>query len=133
MGGVGDVIFTTGAGTIVTVDVAERLGSSNETAATVTVGVVGTCDGARYLPLESIRPSMSLPPVILFTCQVTTLFVPPEIENKNWACVSTFTDAVAGEIVRVIFVTGSVHVEVEDEPLPVVVVHVMAVLGAAAL
>jgi hypothetical protein len=62
-----------------------------------------------------------------------TLFVPPEIENKNWAGVSTFTDTVAGEIVRVIFFTGSVQVEVEDEPLPVVVVHVMAVLGAAAL
>ena len=133
-GGVGDVIVTTGGGTIVTAEVAERLGSSNETAPTVTVAGDGTCAGAMYLPFESINPTMGLPPVILFTCQVTTLFVPPEIENANWAGVSTFTDAVAGEIVSVIFVTGSVHVEVEDEPeLPVVVLHVMAVLGAAAL
>jgi len=60
--------------------------------------------------------------------------VPPETEARNWADVTTFTDAVAGEIVMLIFVTGSVQVEVEDEvEVPLVVVHVMAVLGAAAL
>jgi hypothetical protein len=46
--------------------------------------------------------------------------------------VATFTEAVAGEIVTLIFVAGSVQVEVEvvEELVEVEVVHVTAVLGA---
>lgn len=33
--------------------------------------------GAWYRPFESIRPIVSLPPVMLFTFQIVTLFVPP--------------------------------------------------------
>jgi microcystin-dependent protein len=44
--GAGEEIFTVGAGKIVTVEVAERFWSSNDTAATVTVLGIGTEDGA---------------------------------------------------------------------------------------
>jgi len=48
--------------------------------------------------------------------------------------VTTFTEAVAGEIVTLIFVTGSVQVDVEVvlELVELVVVHVTAVLAGAA-
>jgi len=47
--------------------------------------------------------------------------------------VTTFTDTVAGEIVTLIFVTGSVQVEVEvvADVLEVLVVQVTAVLAGA--
>jgi hypothetical protein len=46
--------------------------------------------------------------------------------------VTTFTEAVTGEIVIVIPVVGSVHVDEElaEDVVEVVVVQVMAVLGA---
>ena len=49
--------------------------------------------------------------------------------------VATLTVAVAGAIVTLIFVTGSVQVDIEDvvEEVEVVVVQVIAVLGAADL
>jgi hypothetical protein len=70
-----------------------------------------------------------------FTCQVTKGFVPPETFAKNVAVCSTFTEAVAGKIVTVIPVTGFVHelVEAVVDVATAVVVHVMAVLGAAYL
>jgi hypothetical protein len=78
---------------------------------------------------------VSLPPVVLFTFQMGTEFVPPVMETKNCWPVATFTETVAGEIVTLIFVTGSVHVDVEvvAEEVEVDVVHVTAVLGAAYL
>ena len=89
--------------------------------------------GAWYSPFESIRPTVSLPPVVPFTCQIVTEFVPPWMESKNCWVVTTFTDTVAGAIVTLIFVTGSVHVDVEVvvEAVEVVVVHVTAVLAPA--
>lgn len=76
---------------------------------------------------------MLLPPVTLFTFQMVTEFVPPVMEAMNCCVVTTFTEIVAGEIVTLIFVTGSVHVEVEvvAEVVVVLVVHVTAVLAAA--
>ena len=103
---------------------------------TLTAGVVeGTIVGAWYSPLESIRPTVSLPPVMPFTCQMVTEFVPPEIESKNCCVVTTFTDTVAGAIVTLIFVAGSVQVDIDVvvEVVEVVVVQVTAVLGAVYL
>jgi hypothetical protein len=70
---------------------------------------------------------------MLFTFQMVTEFVPPVMESKNCWVVTTFTETVAGEIVTLIFVTGSVHVDVEvvAEVVEVVVVQVTAVLVAA--
>src|SRR6266851_8834921 len=62
----GELIVTTGAAVMVTVDVAKTFGSSYETAVTLTVwsGLrVGTTGGAWYSPFESIRPTVSSPPV----------------------------------------------------------------------
>jgi hypothetical protein len=61
-------------------------------------------------------------------------FVPPETATRNCVLVATFTEVVAGEIVTVIPVTGSVHEEEEVvvEVVEVVVVHTTAVLTGAA-
>ena len=73
-----------------------------------------------------------MPPVILFTFQMVTEFVPPVTESRNCCVVTTFTETVEGEIVTLIFVTGSVHVDVEVavEVVVVLVVQVTAVLVA---
>jgi hypothetical protein len=62
-------------------------------------------------------------------------FVPPETLAKNRVVVSTFRETVAGVIVTVIEVMGSVQelAEVVVDVVAAVVVHVMAVLGAAYL
>jgi hypothetical protein len=56
------------------------------------------------------------------------------MDTENCSSVATFTEAVAGEIVTLIFVTGSVHVDVEvvDDEVEDVVVQVTAVLAGAA-
>ena len=79
-----------------------------------------------------MTPSVLLPPVILFTFQMVTEFVPPVMESRNCWEVTTFTETVEGEIVTLIFVTGSVQVDVDVEVELVValVVHVTAVLVA---
>ena len=103
---------------------------------TLTVLGIGTTGGAWYSPLESIRPTESFPPAMLFTCQMVTEFVPPWTASKNCWVVTTFTDTVAGAIVTLIPVTGSVHVDVEvvvEVAEVVVVVQVTAVLVAACL
>jgi len=55
------------------------------------------------------------------------------MESSNCWVVTTFTETVAGAIVTLMFVTGSVHVDVEVvvEAVEAVVVHVTAVLVAA--
>jgi hypothetical protein len=77
---------------------------------------------------------VSSPPVVPFTFQMTTLFVPPWMKSWNCWVVTTFTATEAGEIVMLMFVTGSVQVEVELllEPVDVFVEHVIAVLAGAA-
>ena len=69
---------------------------------------------------------------MVFTCQMVTEFVPPWMESWNCWVVTTFTETVAGEIVTLMFVTGSVQVDVVVvvEEVEVVVVHVTAVLVA---
>jgi hypothetical protein len=85
--------------------------------------------------LESIFPIVSSPPVLLFTCQVTTVLVPPETDTWNCVDVTIFTETVAGEIVTPIPVTGSTHEaeEVEVVVVAVVVEHTTAVLAAGVL
>jgi hypothetical protein len=77
---------------------------------------------------------VSLPPVVPFTCQFVTEFVPPWTESWNCNVVATLTDAVAGEMVTLMLVVGSVHVEVEveEELVDVEVVQVTAVLAVLA-
>jgi len=61
-------------------------------------------------------------------------FVPPRYVAKNRVVVSTFREMVAGSIVTVIEVMGSVHEFVEVVvDVVAVVVQVMAVVGAAYL
>ena len=123
---------TEGAGVIVTADIAETVGSSYEMAVTFTVVGEGGTAGAVYNPLASISPTVPLPLAIPFTCQVTTLLVPPEIVPVNWYVDATFTEVVAGETVTEIPVVGSVHVDVDVavEVVEVVVAQVTAVLAA---
>src|ERR1700730_10979588 len=70
---------------------------------------------------------------MLFTFHMVTEFVPPVMESKNCWVVTTFTETVAGAIVTLMFVTGSVHVDGEAVAgdVEVEVVQVAAVLGAA--
>ena len=78
-------------------------------------------------------PTVALPPTTLFTFQMAMEFVPPWMKAWNCCLPTTFTETVAGEIVTLIFVTGSVHVEVEVavEEVEVLVVQVTAVLAGA--
>jgi hypothetical protein len=69
-GAEGEVIVTTGAGVIVTVEVANTFGSSDEATDTLTMLGEGIVVGAWYCPWESIIPTVSLPPAIPFTCQI---------------------------------------------------------------
>ena len=66
---------------------------------------------------------------------MVTEFVPPWMKSWNCWVVTTFTETVAGEIVTLMPVTGSVQVDIEVvvEVVEVVVVHVTAVLVAAFL
>ncbi len=79
---VGETV-TCGGARIVTAEVTDNFGSSYETAATVTVAGEGSATGATYLPVESILPTVSFPPAMLFTCQVIMLLVPPETAAWN--------------------------------------------------
>jgi hypothetical protein len=131
---VGDTV-TTGGGVIVTNAVAVTFMSSKEVAVMVTVDGDGAILGAWYVPLESIVPTVSLPPAMLFTFRILIEFVPPETNAENTVLVTTFTEMAAGDMVTEIPVTGSVQVE-EDEELEVVavvVVQVTAVLAGAVL
>ena len=59
---------------IVTVAEADRVESATDTAVTVTVAGDGTVAGAVYSPAVEIAPTVALPPVTVFTCQVTCVF-----------------------------------------------------------
>jgi len=75
-------------------------------------------------------PVEGLPPIVPLTSQLIFEFVPPETTAMKFAEVVTFTESVAGEIVTLIPVAGSVQVEVEVvvEEDDEVVEQVMAVL-----
>jgi hypothetical protein len=72
---------------------------------------------------------------MLFTFQVIIVLVPPAVEAKKRVVVTTFTEIVAGEMVTLMPVTGSVQAT-EDEAVEVVaavVVQVTAALVAVVL
>jgi len=69
---------------------------------------------------------------MLLTFQIVTELVPPWMASWNTWEVTTFTETVAGEMVTLMLVTGSVQVEVElvEDVVEAVVVQVIAVLAA---
>ena len=66
-------------------------------ACTVTIPGEGTADGAVYKPLiESMKPTVLLPPTCPFTSQVTDWFAFPETVALNWRWAFTATLALGG-------------------------------------
>jgi hypothetical protein len=88
-------VGTVGAeGVIVTVAGAVLVGSAFEAAMTVTVAVEGMLAGAEYTPLVDIVPTVALPPVAPFTCQVTPVLLAfvTVAENGLLAPIATLAD-----------------------------------------
>ena len=86
--------------TVVTVTVADAdfVVSACETAVTVTVPE-GAVAGAVYKPEVEIVPTVVFPPVVLFTCQVTAVFVEPVTVAVNCCVAPVCREAVVGEMV----------------------------------
>src|SRR5579864_2411843 len=90
---------------MVTVAVADFVGSACEIAVTETDAGLGTADGARYSPslfvpntVVETSPFVELPPLTPLTCQVTAVFVDPETVAVN-GCVASVAIVIApGEI-----------------------------------
>jgi hypothetical protein len=80
-------------------------------AVTVTVDGVGTALGAVYSPVVEMKPTVVLPPVTEFTCQVTAVLVVLPTVAVNCCVAPVLTDAEVGEIVIV------TPVVVEDDEL----------------
>jgi hypothetical protein len=68
---------------IVTVAVADLVGSAKETAVTEIVAGFGTATGAMYTPPWEINPWLALPPGLPFTFQRTVWSVAPAIVAEN--------------------------------------------------
>ena len=68
----GDTLTETGCvARIVTVAAADFVGSSTDTAVTVTVACAGSVVGAVYTPATEIVPTVALPPAAPLTFQLT--------------------------------------------------------------
>jgi hypothetical protein len=70
-------------------------------ALTVTVAGVGTTLGAVYRPVVEMKPTVVVPPVTPFTCQVTAVLVLFVTAAVNCCVALMLTDAEVGEIVIV--------------------------------
>ena len=68
---------------------------------TVTAAGLGTAPGAVYRPELEIVPTVALPPVIAFTCQVTVVLLVFSTVAVNCCVPPTATVADAGEIITV--------------------------------
>ena len=79
-----------------------------ETAVTITVAGLGMVPGAVYKPLALMLPTVVLPPVVPFTCQVTAVFVVPETVARNCLVVPGLRVAAAGVTVTVMAGGGGV-------------------------
>jgi hypothetical protein len=88
-----------GAGVIVTLAEAVFVVSAVKTAVTVTFTALGSCAGAVYRPFVEAVPTVAFPPVMEFTCQVTSGLAPPETVTVNCWVFPTTTLADAGDIV----------------------------------
>src|SRR5437879_1571766 len=84
---------------IVTVASAVLLLSATDTAVMVTVGEVGTADGAVYTPDPLIVPKVALPPATPFTRQFTPVVLAFFTSAVNCAVVLVATVELVGEIV----------------------------------
>jgi hypothetical protein len=87
---------------IVTEAEPESAAFAAETAVTVTVAGLGIVPGALYNPFVLIVPTVALPPVAPFTCQVTAVFVLPVTAAMNCLLALGLTVAEAGVTVTVI-------------------------------
>jgi hypothetical protein len=86
--------------------------SACEMAVTVTVAGIGTVLGAVYKPVVEMKPTVEVPPVTAFTCQVTAVFVVfATVAVNGWVAPVT-TEAEVGERVTVTAVV------VEEELFP---------------
>jgi hypothetical protein len=89
-----------GAVTVTDAD-APMVVSACEMAVTATVAGIGTVLGAVYKPVVEMKPTVEVPPVTAFTCQVTAVFVVFATVAVNcWVALVT-TDAEVGERVTV--------------------------------
>jgi hypothetical protein len=93
----GETVLTTGAGfTMVTVAVADRVGSVTLTAVKVTVFGTGGAAGAVYNPVLSTVPTVTYPPTTPFTDHVAPWFVFPVTVAVNCSACPTITVCAPG-------------------------------------
>src|SRR5580698_7757496 len=92
---------------MVAMEVPEMLGASVIKAVMVTLAGFGMITGAVYKPALVMVPTVALPPVTPFTCQVTAVSLVLVTVAVNCCCEPSCTLAVAGETVTV-GVTGGV-------------------------
>ncbi|MGH9208426.1 MAG: hypothetical protein ACRD1G_18045, partial [Acidimicrobiales bacterium] len=111
-GAVMDTVRGPPAAVTVTLADADLVISACETAATVTVAGLGTAAGAVYSPDVETVPTVALPPVTPFTCQVTAVLLVPVTVAVNCCVVPTCTDAEVGAIETATTVTVRVTVVV---------------------
>jgi hypothetical protein len=99
VGGVPLIVSGTAAAVTVTLALADLVVSSTDTAVTETVDGDGAVAGAVYRPAVEIVPTVELPPVTPFTCQVTDPFTPFVTVALNcWLPEPAVTLAMDGEI-----------------------------------
>src|SRR3981081_2319380 len=101
-------------------------------AVTVTVAGLGTAEGAVYSPEVEIVPTVELPPVTPFTCQVTAVLEVPVTVAVNCWVFAIGTEADAGATETLTWV-GAVTVTVADADLVVSACDTAVTVTAAGL
>src|SRR5580692_481027 len=84
------------------------LGTSLIKAVMVTLAGLGMAAGAVYSPALVMVPTVALPPVMPFTCQVTVVSLVLDTVAVNCCCEPSCTFAVAGDTVTVGLFGGGV-------------------------
>src|SRR5437764_207988 len=100
---------------MVTCAEADFVGSACDTAVTVTAAGFGTTAGAVYRPELDIVPTVALPPLTPFTCQVTAVLLVFCTVAVNCCVPPAPTVADAGEIVTRTAVVGVVVTAAEAD------------------
>src|SRR5438876_496878 len=91
---------------IVTCAAAVGIASAWDTAVTVTVAGFGTTPGSVYRPELEIAPTVALPPVTPFTCQVTAVLLVFCTTALNCCVPPAATVAEVGEMVTLTVVVA---------------------------
>jgi hypothetical protein len=99
---------------IVTVDLADLVGSATEVAVTVTTAGLGTDAGAVYRPLDEIEPQVAPEQPAPLRAHVTAVFDEPVTVAANCCVFPVIISAAAGEMVTA---TGARIVTVADADL----------------